>query len=71
MVGNRIAAFCAVQPGTDGEDLKRACCERVPRYMVPERIVLLESLPRTPNDKYDRPRLTEQAARIIEETGRN
>jgi acyl-CoA synthetase (AMP-forming)/AMP-acid ligase II len=71
MVGNRIAAFCAVERGTDPEDLDRACRERVPRYMVPERIVLLESLPRTPNDKYDRPRLTEVAARIIEETGRN
>jgi L-proline---[L-prolyl-carrier protein] ligase len=71
MVGNRIAAFCAVQQGTDGEDLDRACRERVPGYMVPERIVVLESLPRTPNDKFDRPRLTEQAARVIEETGRD
>jgi len=71
MVGNRIAAFCAVQQGTDGEDLDRACRERVPGYMVPERIVVVDSLPRTPNDKYDRPRLTEQAARVIKETGRD
>jgi L-proline---[L-prolyl-carrier protein] ligase len=71
MVGNRIAAFCAVEQGIDSEDLDRACRERVPRYMVPERIVVVDSLPRTPNDKYDRPRLTERAARLIEETGKD
>jgi amino acid adenylation domain-containing protein len=67
MVGNRIAAFCAVQQGADSEDLDRACRERVPGYMVPEPIVVVDSLPRTPNDKYDRPQLTERAARIIKE----
>jgi L-proline---[L-prolyl-carrier protein] ligase len=71
MVGNRIAAFCAVQQGTDSEDLDRACRERVPGYMVPERIVVMDSLPRTPNDKYDRPRLTERAGRMIEDTGKD
>jgi acyl-coenzyme A synthetase/AMP-(fatty) acid ligase len=35
--------------------------------MVPERIVVVDSLPRTPNDKYDRPQLTERAARLIGE----
>jgi amino acid adenylation domain-containing protein len=71
MVGNRIAAFCAVQDGTDSEDLDRACRERVPGYMVPERIVVVDSLPRTPNDKYDRPRLTEQAGRMIAQTDKD
>ena len=69
MVGNRIAAFCAVQQGADSEDLARACRVRVRGYMVPEPIVVVDSLPRTPNDKYDRPRLTEQAARMIERAG--
>jgi acyl-CoA synthetase (AMP-forming)/AMP-acid ligase II len=71
IVGNRIAAFCAVQQGTDSKDLDRACRERVPGYMVPERIVVMDSLPRTPNDKYDRPRLTERAGRMIEDTGKD
>ena len=71
MVGNRIAAFCAVQQGADGEDLARACRERVPGYMVPDPIVVVDSLPRTPNDKYDRPRLTEEAARMIENGGKD
>jgi amino acid adenylation domain-containing protein len=66
MVGNRIAAFCAVGQGADGSDLDRACRERVPSYMVPERIVVLDSLPRTANDKYDRPLLAERAARMIQ-----
>jgi acyl-coenzyme A synthetase/AMP-(fatty) acid ligase len=71
MVGNRIAAFCSAQQGTDSGDLDRACRERVPSYMVPERIVVVDSLPRTPNDKYDRPLLTERAARLIGEGERN
>jgi amino acid adenylation domain-containing protein len=66
-VGNRIAAFCAAQQEIDSEELGRACREHVPGYMVPERIVVVDSLPRTPNDKYDRPRLTERAARLIGE----
>jgi acyl-CoA synthetase (AMP-forming)/AMP-acid ligase II len=67
VIGNRLAAFCAAQPGTDSEDLGRACRERVPGYMVPEQIVVVDALPRTPNDKYDRPQLAERAAQMIQE----
>jgi L-proline---[L-prolyl-carrier protein] ligase len=65
LVGNRIAAFCTVQQQADGEELQHACRERVPSYMVPERIIVVDSLPRTPNDKYDRPQLTKRAATMI------
>jgi L-proline---[L-prolyl-carrier protein] ligase len=65
MVGNRIVAFCTVQAQADESDLERACKERVPSYMVPERLIVLDSLPRTPNDKYDRPKLAEEAASLI------
>jgi amino acid adenylation domain-containing protein len=65
LVGNRIAAFCTVEQQAGGEELERACRERVPGYMVPERIVVVDSLPRTPNDKYDRPQLAQRAATMI------
>jgi L-proline---[L-prolyl-carrier protein] ligase len=67
LIGNRIAAFCTVQQQTDEDELERSCRDRIPSYMVPERIIVLDSLPRTPNDKYDRPKLTEQAATMISE----
>ena len=31
--------------------------ERLPAHFVPERIIALDELPRTPNGKWDRPRL--------------
>jgi acyl-coenzyme A synthetase/AMP-(fatty) acid ligase len=66
LVGNRIAAFCTLEGEAGERDLAQACRQRVPAYMVPERIILRDSLPRTPNDKYDRPELTRQALRTID-----
>jgi L-proline---[L-prolyl-carrier protein] ligase len=65
LVGNRIAAFCTLEHQVDGGDLECTCRERIPSYMVPERIIVVDSLPRTPNDKYDRPELTRRAGRMI------
>lgn len=39
-------------------DLRRHCLEALPRYMLPERIHVLESLPMTSTGKIDRPALT-------------
>jgi acyl-CoA synthetase (AMP-forming)/AMP-acid ligase II len=65
-VGNRILAFCAVADpagSTVSEaDLAQTCRARLPAHMVPERIVLVNALPTTPNGKYDRKRLAESAA---------
>jgi acyl-coenzyme A synthetase/AMP-(fatty) acid ligase len=65
LMGNRLAAFCTVRTKTSEAELKRACQERLPGYMVPDRISIVEALPRTPNDKYDRPELARQAAALI------
>lgn len=62
LMGNRLVAFCAVRGDASEDQLKHSCRERVPGYMVPDRIEIVEALPRTPNDKYDRTRLTEVAA---------
>jgi acyl carrier protein len=48
LLGSRILAFCAAPAALDEEKLKRLCRQRLPQYMVPERIVLLERLPRAP-----------------------
>jgi Phosphopantetheine attachment site/Methyltransferase domain len=39
--------------------LKAALCEQLPNYMQPSAVVLLDSLPRTPNGKIDRKALPE------------
>lgn len=38
-------------------DLKQHCASRLPRYMIVDRVVHLEALPRTPNGKVDRNKL--------------
>jgi amino acid adenylation domain-containing protein len=48
----RLAAFVAGQ--ADAGELRSFLKGKLPPYMVPARIVVLESLPRTPNGKVDR-----------------
>lgn len=58
--GNRIVACVALRAEgsrTDAAALLRHCAERVPRYMVPERLERLEALPKTSTGKIDRPAL--------------
>ncbi|GAB2631133.1 D-alanine--poly(phosphoribitol) ligase [Streptomyces capparidis] len=42
-------------------NVKRACAERLPTYMIIDRLHILEDLPRTANGKTDRARLTAAA----------
>lgn len=41
-------------PHFDPAGARRALAERLPAYMVPERFVTTEALPRTPSGKVDR-----------------
>ncbi|HET8890737.1 MAG TPA: amino acid adenylation domain-containing protein [Candidatus Angelobacter sp.] len=52
----RLAAYASARPGveTSEEALKQYLEKRLPRYMVPSSITLLENLPKTPNGKIDR-----------------
>lgn len=58
-LGHALHAFVALV-GTEQPDemaLKRHLLERVPRYMIPQRIAITERLPRTSTGKIDRSRL--------------
>ncbi len=58
-IGNTIHAVVTIAAGEslDSMQLKQHCAEKLPAYMVPEKIVFRESLPRTDNGKIDRRRL--------------
>ena len=64
LLGSRILAFTVTSGALDEEQLKQRCRERLPLYMVPERIALLPRLPRTPNGKVDRTLLVQEATRL-------
>jgi amino acid adenylation domain-containing protein len=50
----RLAAYVAGAAGIDPAVLRSSLAERLPDYMVPSHVVILEALPRTPNGKVDR-----------------
>jgi len=58
-IGNRIVAAVTLQPGAHvtSEELTRHCAERIPHYMIPERIELRTHLPKTSTGKVDRRQL--------------
>ncbi len=56
VVGNRINAYVALNQGeklSEGE-LVRYCSQHLPRYMIPEKIMVVNELPRTSTGKVDR-----------------
>jgi amino acid adenylation domain-containing protein len=58
VLGNKIrAVVVAANEAMDANEIKRHCATRLPRYMVPEDVEFRTALPRTVNDKVDRPRL--------------
>ncbi len=55
-----VAYFVPAAPGSvDADQLKTFLKERLPGYMIPSALVLLETLPRTGSGKVDRARLPE------------
>jgi amino acid adenylation domain-containing protein len=69
-IGKRLLGFVVGEAGARSEELKRHLRERVPEYMVPEAILLLEEMPMTVNGKIDRKRLSStQLSRVVEREG--
>lgn len=63
VVGNLIRAFVVLAEGATAPpgELERACAERLPRYMLPERIDVVSRLPLTSSGKVDRRALVSRA----------
>lgn len=61
-IGNTIHAIVTLADSCtiDSMQLKQHCAEKLPAYMVPEKIEFRDSLPRTDNGKIDRRRLVEE-----------
>lgn len=53
--------FAIKKPGQDigAEELRAHCAARMAKFMVPEQIVFVEDLPRTPTGKVERAKLAE------------
>jgi acyl-CoA synthetase (AMP-forming)/AMP-acid ligase II len=59
--GEEVCAF-VVARGLDEDALLTGCSERLARYKVPRRIILMDSLPKTPLGKIDKKALAGLAA---------
>ena len=53
-ITNRIVAYVVVRDGIRQEALIRFCSDRIPRYMIPERFVFRDELPKTSTGKVNR-----------------
>ncbi|MCZ7437580.1 amino acid adenylation domain-containing protein [Micromonospora sp. WMMC241] len=58
----RLAAAVTVHPGHDVDDLRVFLADRMPAYMVPEHVAVLDDLPLSGNGKIDRRALAERLA---------
>jgi acyl-coenzyme A synthetase/AMP-(fatty) acid ligase len=63
LVTNRIVAFVAARDGLVEPDLVKVVAERLPHYMLPERIAFMDELPKTSTGKVDRLALTSSMVR--------
>ncbi|MFC5150046.1 amino acid adenylation domain-containing protein, partial [Streptomyces aureoversilis] len=61
--GTRLLGYAVPVAGRDldVDELRGHLADRLPEYMVPAAVLVLDSLPRTPNDKVDRGALPEPA----------
>ncbi|HEX6568335.1 MAG TPA: amino acid adenylation domain-containing protein [Acidimicrobiales bacterium] len=59
--GARLIAHVAAKNDLGPKDVVRFCTERIPRYMVPDKVDLLDDLPKTATAKIDRAGLARRA----------
>lgn len=54
--GQRIAAFCVLSPGATMDDTKirEACFDFLPKYAIPDQVLIVNELPTLPSGKLDR-----------------
>jgi acyl-coenzyme A synthetase/AMP-(fatty) acid ligase len=61
IVSNRLRAIVASKAPLVARDLTRFCAERLPRYMIPDAIDVVDTLPKTSTGKIDRQALMRAA----------
>jgi L-proline---[L-prolyl-carrier protein] ligase len=54
MISNRIVGFASLREEVSQSELLQFCGERVPKYMVPETLYVVDELPKTSTGKIDR-----------------
>jgi amino acid adenylation domain-containing protein len=71
LLGTAIHAFVVAKDGAelDPVALRRHCAAQLEDYKVPQRIVVRETLPQTPNGKVDRLALARESAAAVEANG--
>ena len=72
LIGNRIVAVVVPANGetVNKEDIFSHCASLLPRYMIPEMIDFLDSLPRTSTGKIDRRRIRDMVIKAMNNAGR-
>ncbi len=65
----RLIAFVALQDSSSLTELRRMLVTRLPRYMVPQRIVAVDEIPLTPNGKLDEVALAALDSAALTESG--
>jgi amino acid adenylation domain-containing protein len=60
--GNLLVAHVSAKVGLAPREIVRFCTDRIPKYMVPDRVELLDDLPKTATAKIDRAGLARRAA---------
>jgi acyl-CoA synthetase (AMP-forming)/AMP-acid ligase II len=69
--GSRLVAICLAKPEAEelrADAVRRKCFELLPRYAVPDEVVIVDSLPQLPSGKVDRRAVRELALSL--ESGR-
>lgn len=54
--GRHMVAVCqlAAETELDAQEIRRLCFDVMPRYQVPDRVEVMDAIPRLPNGKFDR-----------------
>ena len=63
LIGNRIISYVSLVDGIELSEVEILdfCCKLIPQYMLPEKIISVNKLPRTPTGKIDRNLLQRRA----------
>jgi acyl-CoA synthetase (AMP-forming)/AMP-acid ligase II len=62
--GSLLVAHVSAKDGVAPRDISQFCADRIPKYMVPDRVDMLGDLPKTATAKIDRAGLARRATEL-------